>query len=164
MKRIPLSGRVGAGLSVLVDDDVFAELARFRWFAHRPSYPYAFRTVREGGRKRMVYMHKLINGTPPGFQTDHISGDVLDNRRANLRTVTRSENQHNRRAATRGSTSPYLGVSWCRAAGKWRASATIRGQQNNLGMFATEIDAARARDAFVRAHIGPVARLNFPQG
>jgi hypothetical protein len=40
-------------------------------------------------------MHRLINSTPDGFDTDHINGDTLDNRRENLRTATRAQNLWN---------------------------------------------------------------------
>jgi hypothetical protein len=48
-----------------------------------------------------VYLHRLIAGAKPGQIVDHINRDTYDNRRCNLRFVTRSENALNnkRRAA-----------------------------------------------------------------
>jgi hypothetical protein len=48
---------------------------------------------------RTTSLHRLIADTPPGFVTDHINGDTLDNRRANLRHATYGENRRNTRAS-----------------------------------------------------------------
>jgi len=41
----------------------------------------------------MISSHHWVIGLPPqGFVTDHINGDGLGNRRANLRHVTQSDN------------------------------------------------------------------------
>ncbi len=48
--------------------------------------------------------------------------------------------------------SKYVGVSWCRKAGKWAAGVTIAKKQINLGYFKNEEDAAKARDDYVIKH------------
>jgi hypothetical protein len=44
----------------------------------------------------------------------------------------------------------------------WSASLRISGKNHYIGLFATEEEAARARDIFVIANIGPGHVLNFP--
>jgi hypothetical protein len=119
-------------------------------------------------KKTIVYMHRLIAGTPKGLETDHVNGDGLDNRRGNLRTATCSLNSANtwKPARPDGSahTSKFKGVSWDRARGKWQSKINPGGGTKNLGRYRSEEDAARAYDAAAVASWGEFARLNFPDG
>jgi len=56
---------------------------------------------------RKVYAHRaawmIVHGDiPPGMVIDHINGDGLDNRMCNLRLVTKTVNQQNRRSLRAG--------------------------------------------------------------
>ena len=62
---------------------------------------YAFRTYWADNNRRTLYLHRAIMGELDGLQVDHINGNGLDNRRANLRLATGSQNQHNRRISRR---------------------------------------------------------------
>lgn len=102
MKRIRLHGKyaVGDHAFALVDDDWFDELNRFKWKA-KPNaghnHVYAVR-VQKGldGRWHDVRMHRVVLGYSGDLDIDHRNRNALDNRRANLRIATRSENQLNR--------------------------------------------------------------------
>jgi hypothetical protein len=69
---------------------------------------------------------------------DHVNGNTLDNRRENLRVVTPTENQLNRRGARSDSRSGVRGVCWHGQTGRW--TATYRGRY--LGIFPTIEEAA----------------------
>ncbi len=95
-KQIILS----TGNITIVDDEDFEELSKYSWTEHKStSYKtsYATRSVRINGKKKRIWMHREINNTPDGFQTDHVNHNGLDNRRSNLKTVTASQNCENRR-------------------------------------------------------------------
>jgi hypothetical protein len=64
-------------------------------------------------------MHRQILGVSVGGEIDHINRDRLDNRRGNLRKVTRRENCANR-GLSRNNTSGHPGI-WGQC-GKWKAS------------------------------------------
>jgi hypothetical protein len=78
------------------------------------------------------------------FNVDHINHDRQDNRILNLRIVTRSENQHNRKRRTQSS-SGFLGVSWFKPKNKWRAYIKANNKRHHLGWFSNVEDAVQAR-------------------
>ena len=103
-----------------------------------------YAVVRGYGRhSRRTGLHRLIANTPVGMQTDHINGNKLDNRAANLRVCTHQQNQFNK-AAQVNNVSGYKGVSWNKWAGKWRASIGYNKKQIHLGYFDNKLDAAAA--------------------
>jgi hypothetical protein len=145
-------------LSTKVDDEDFAHLNRFNW--SRCSSGYAVRRkILNSGRRVVVYMHREVLNFPRGFDVDHINGDKLDNRKSNLRAVTKQQNQFNR-GAIKGSSSKYKGVSWLSAKKLWRASIKIDTKYRHIGLFTTEIVAAAAYNAIAIEHHGDYARLN----
>lgn len=83
-----------------------------------------------------------ITGRPSGrsLEVDHINGDKLDNRRANLRIVSRAENRQN--TPSLGGTSEHRGVCWDRRRRKWMAYGQLNGRLHNLGRFDDEGEAA----------------------
>lgn len=90
MKEIPLT----QGKVVIVDDEDYDYLTQWKWGIDR--YGYARRITTINGKQAQITMHRIINKTPKGMDTDHINHNRLDNRKVNLRTVTHKENQQNR--------------------------------------------------------------------
>lgn len=107
--------------------------------------------------RKTLLMHRLIMGFPK--EIDHINGNGLDNRRKNLRIVTRMQNTWNMKK-THGS-GRFIGVCFCKRRNKWIARAMIRAKHYYLGAFSSEIDAARVRDKWVKENKGEYGRLNF---
>jgi hypothetical protein len=81
-------------------------------------------------------MHRVIAGTPEGMETDHIDGNGLNNRRANLRSVTASQNQHNKRMQ-KNNTSGFKGVHWHIRKRRWVARINLDNTKRHLGYFDT---------------------------
>jgi hypothetical protein len=158
MKRLPL----GHGLCALVDDEDYEFVRRFRWYALRRSnkqgrYVYSHFLSRGG----TVYLHRLLLLPEPDLEVDHVNGNGLDNRRANLRVATPSQNKSNR--ATIGGTSAYKGVSLSpetRRRKRWRARIMAGRREVHLGRFLTEAEAALAYNEAARAIFGEFAVLN----
>jgi hypothetical protein len=72
-------------------------------------------------RGKIQKAHRLIFMLHHGYlppEVDHINGNRADNRIANLRPATRSENQCNRNALS-NNTSGYPGVSWHKKSKAW---------------------------------------------
>lgn len=107
------------------------------------------------------YLHRLVTGAGRGQIVDHINGNRLDCRRANLRVGTRAQNLWNRGKA-RHNTSGYKGVSFCKQTGRWRAEIRANRKCQKLGRFQTAEAAARAYDAAARRLHGEFVQVNFP--
>lgn len=96
MKTIELT----LGQVALVDDEDFEYLNSMKWRAswhNNTKSFYAARADRSTGKYKTVYMHRLIMQTPSGLECDHVFHNTLDNRKSQLRNVTRSENQRNKK-------------------------------------------------------------------
>lgn len=151
--EVPLSqGRVA-----LIDDADAELVLGHRWYmqSHHGNR-YAMRRVRNGGQRAVQPLHRLLTGWP---LVDHINGNGLDNRRANLREATHAENMRNRRMS-RNNTSGFKGVVL--EGSRWRARIRFDRQRVSLGAFATAEEAANAYDAAARELHGEFAALNFP--
>lgn len=97
--------------------------------------------------KRVTLLHRWILGLERGNRLigDHINGDPLDNRRANLRAVTPSGSSQN--VSGRGQ-SKHRGV--VRARDKWAVAVKFAGRMHHRSGFESEADAAVAADALIR--------------
>lgn len=144
MKKISLS----QGKSAIVDDQDFEWLNNYTWcFQHG----YAKRNIYINGsyskkspKYKVIWMHRLINKTPKGFDTDHIDRNKLNNQRNNLRTVTRSQNKLNV-GLSKKNTSGYLGVYFSKVESKWKAQINWNGKRYSLGTFDNKKEAIRCR-------------------
>jgi len=143
------------GKFAIVDAADFAYLSQFRWHAKETRGRFYAATVIKG---KSVAMHQLLMSPPPGMVVDHIDGNGLNNRRANLRICTPKQNRRNTRP--RRKTSRFLGV--CRVGDKFKAQIKHNGRTYYLGLFTDQVEAAKARDAQAKQLQGPYAYLNFP--
>lgn len=83
-----------------------------------------------------------VCGNWPSGVIDHINGNKVDNRIANLRDVDSCINQQNRRSANKSNTLGVLGV--CKDKNSYVAAISIDGISKRLGSFKTADDAHRA--------------------
>lgn len=123
---------------------------------YRGSNGYAFYSTWGNGKSTPRTLHSLLVAAPKGMHVDHVNGDKLDNRRANLRIVTPQRNQVNRRKLSKANASGTRGVAWTGASSTnpWRAQITVNRKNVHLGLFATRQEAVDARRAAEIEHFG----------
>jgi hypothetical protein len=105
---------------------------------------------------RLAWLH--AHGKEPSDAIDHINGNTLDNRIANLRDVEQAENCRNQQ---RRAGRPVSGATYLARIGKWRANISDGGNKV-LGYFETQKEAEDAYDA-ARAALGRPPVVREPQ-
>lgn len=105
---------------------------------------------------RLAWIH--FYGRPPSGFIDHINGDRLDNRIANLRDVAWATNTQNVKSPRKkeGRLAQFLGVSISASKSKpYKAHLTLNGKAKYIGIFRTPEEAHAAYiEAKRRLHPG----------
>lgn len=161
MKEIKLS----QGKVAKVDDEDYEYLNQWKWCVMKSgNVYYAHRKFTVSKNKReTVQMHRLLMN-PDNNKTyiiDHRDRDGLNNQKYNLRKCTHAENIRNRVNLYTNKTSKYKGVSWEKGCKKFRAKITYNGVIQHLGVFKTDIEAAKAYDKAAVMYFGEFSKLNF---
>jgi hypothetical protein len=156
IRYIPLT----RGKFAIVDAADYEWLSQYKWLA-TGNEKRGFYAARRVGQT-MLLMHRAIMQPPAGMVVDHLDGNGLDQRRANLRVCSQRQNSHNCKP-TRWTSSRFKGVYFCKAMRKWVATIGYEGRSIHLGSFDDEAQAARAYDRKARALFGEFAYLNFPE-
>jgi hypothetical protein len=160
-RRIPLT----QGKFAIVDPEDYDRLNKYRWHVTKNGNTfYAKRNPRVGrrGRAPSIYMHRCIIKVPPPLVIDHINFNGLDNRKANLRLATRTQNNRHVRRTRNPGTSKYKGVSWYTREKRWVVKIHADGKTHTVGYFTDEVEAAKAYDKAAKIYHAEFAALNFP--
>lgn len=111
-----------------LDDLEFAE--KYTWHANDNGY------IMSRINGTLVRLHRVIMSCPDDMEVDHKNHNTYDNRKSNLRIVTRSQNNMNRDSK---------GVHFVEKDNRYVAYIKINGERKHLGSFANENDAIKAR-------------------
>lgn len=152
--EIPLT----RGKTAIIDARDIEKVAPYKWIFHA-GYARSSKYDSQRKKNRSIHMSHVILPCPEGMFIDHINRNKLDNRRCNLRIVTRSQNNANRRSFV-NSKSQYKGVVKSKKTGRWEAAIRKDGKQISLGSYETEIAAASAYNDYARKMWGEYALLN----
>ena len=150
---------------VTVIDAVDADLAALKWCTYLSrNHAYAARLEQRHKQRTVYRLHRVVLERALGREllaaecVDHINGDTMDNRRANLRLATRSQNKANSRRP-RSNTSGYKGVKWSKKHRKWEASIKVNYRLRFLGYFNAPEEAYEAYCQAAKQYFGEFARL-----
>src|SRR5882672_1557137 len=103
------------------------------------------------GSRRQVFLHRILLDPPVGSEVDHRNHNGLDNRRSELRIVTRSRNAFNakRRYASR---SGVRGVIWNARDNRWVVKIVHDKVRRRFGSYA-DLNLAKTAAAKVYAEL-----------
>lgn len=162
---MPLLTVGGSARKAFVDLDVYERVSRWKWRLGSGGYPvrsihtyigYDPKKKRGVDRTETRMLHHEIMEKKPGFIVDHKNRNKLDNRRANLRYGTYSDNSVNKFSPMPHG---YRGVSL--NDGRWVAHISKNGKQWSRYGFASAEKAAQAYDDMAKEKHGEFAMLNF---
>lgn len=105
---------------------------------------------------RLAWLHH--HGEWPANNIDHINGDGLDNRIANLRDVTQSQNCANAQIS-RNNAVGLKGVHWNKRRNRFTATIRVRRRSLFLGNYDSAEEAHRAYRRAAAEHFGDCARF-----
>jgi len=156
----------------LVDDEDFEWVNQWKWYAMWQQGTQSFiaaRSIRNSNTKkrRTIRMAREICGLKYGDKrvSDHKNHDTLDNQRYNLRKCTHQQNlQNHRKNRTyngKKCSSRYSGVAWHAFAKKWVVWIENNNKKIYLGLFTSEIEAAKKYDGKAKELFKEFANLNF---
>lgn len=102
---------------------------------------------------------RVLVDVPSHLEIDHINHNPLDNRRKNLRTCSRLQNEANKPPG-KNNTSGYKGVYWEKKEMKWVARIKENRKNIRLGSFKSKVKAAKAYNEAAKRIHGEFAWLN----
>lgn len=147
MMQIKLSGKLGKGKYFIVDNEDAERVLKHTWWLDRLGRPQT------DIKYKRVLIGRFIMVPQEDKVVDHINGNVLDNRKINLRACTRFENQRNRTKLNKNSTSGYRGITWDKERKKWVAQLSLNYKHIFLGRFEDLEDAREVvKEAITEKH------------
>lgn len=154
----------------IVDDEDFERVNQYKWcYMHDGRVSHTFHTGYKdltkpkrpfNQKNKTIRLHRFILNFPEGMEIDHINGNVLDNRKTNLRICNHSQNLKNCKIS-KNNTSGYKGITWRKDCNKWFAYIVVNYKQIGLGYFFNKLDAATAYNVAAKKYHGEFARLNL---
>ena len=151
MKLLPLSN----GQNSLVDDEDFSILNKHKWTVNNTGH--VWRNGVKDRKNHGISISRFIMGFPKDC-VDHINGNLLDNRKSNLRICKLEDNAKNK-TIYKNNKSGFKGV--VRHKGRWQASIAVDKKDIYLGMFQDKDKAALAYNEAAKKYHGEFAKLNI---
>lgn len=163
---IPLTGRYGRGRYALIDAEFnVPEIVRFAWHVGGKGKRYVIsrKGARFSGLHQMVMWIAGEMPPTPKHMIDHVNGNPFNNTRENLRWLTNAENSM-RRHRLNTSRNRFKGITFHKQSRRWVAQIKRDCKRIHIGMYGTDLEAARAYDSAAREIFGEFALTNEDLG
>lgn len=134
-----VEGRFHNGETFLIDFEDFEKVSNYFWTF---SNGYAIKS------ENKQPMHRFVLGLGKAerykIEVDHINRNRLDNRKSNLRIVSRQENMYNK-SKYKNNKSGVKGVKWNKDRNKWQVQINYNKKRIHLGLYSDLEEAKKAR-------------------
>lgn len=159
-----LSNEYGVGYTTkgepfYFDLDDYDKIKNYCWIYNNQKYVYT--RIKRTNQK--VFMHRIVVDVPHKAEIDHINHLPYDNRKSNLRIVTRSQNNMNHGLNCRN-TSGVTGISFNKPLNKWVAEIHVNNKKIHIGVFTDIEDAKKARKEAEEKYFGEFSYDNSIKG
>lgn len=151
MPSLTITRKNGSAFECLFDEEDAELVNQSTWHI---SQGYAVRALDSKPIHRVV-----MNVTDPMIIVDHINNNRMDNRRINLRIISRRLNAQNRTKKLNCS-SQFIGVSWATSKKKWVSACNTGNRKNMSEQYDIEEHAAFAYNLMAKETLGPDAKIN----
>lgn len=152
------------GGSTIVSDEDYEWLSQYDWYtSERDRYVYRYEKLGKFGLKwkyKAVLIHRAILNADPDEICDHKNGDRRDNRRENLRIVTRQINSQN--SMNRTNQHGWRGIYKNKRTNGpmcWYARLTVDGKLYRSPGLSSSREAALYFNELAMKHLGPTYRF-----
>lgn len=106
-------------------------------------------------------IHRVVTKCPNNKVVDHINHNTLDNRKENLRICTHTENNFNRVAANRTTSTGVRGVFYDARSNKYRVEFTFNHEHYDFGLF-DDLETAKNTVQNARWNISHFSEMDNP--
>lgn len=130
---------LNTGHYAIIDLEDVDKIKQYKWYEKDNGYVAAVIN------KKNINLHIFLLGKNSKYEMiDHKDRNPLNNRKTNLRYVSRIQNSTNKNIQS-NNTSGVVGVSWHKQHKKWYASITVNKKTIFLGLFDNLDDAKKCR-------------------
>ena len=157
-----LTGEFGIGYTskneeFWFDLEDYDSIKDYCWYKDKKGYIVST----DSKTRKTILFHRIITNCPDEFMPDHIHGKETryDNRKSNLRIVTRQQNGMNS-ALSENNTSGVTGVKWHGRDNIWEACITVNYKKIYLGRYNKFDDAVKARKEAEEKYFGEYSYNN----
>lgn len=153
-----ITGSKQGDFKTYFDIEDYEMIKQYKWLVNkfRGSKTYSnYYIVNKHGN----FLHRIIINAPKGKVVDHIDGDSMNNRKANLRICTIRDNSKNNKIH-KDNKSGHKGVLWYyyNNVNKWMAYICVNNIRMNLGYYDTYEDACKIREKAEEKYFGEFSR------